>query len=132
MDTTTPQVAPGTGADGADGRQPVPVNVYETTEALVVVAAVPAVMAEDVVVEATDAELHIRADLRTAAPKDYLVHEWEYGGYDRTVVLPEGFDGPVSASLGNGQLAVRVARDGIRSGSSVAVHPHSPAHENTD
>lgn len=132
MDTTTPQVAPGPGADGTDGRQPVPVNVYETTEALVVVAAVPAVMAEDVVVEATDAELHIRADVRTAARKDYLVHEWEYGGYDRTVALPEGFDGPVSASLGNGQLAVRVERDGIRSGSSVTVHPHSPAHEDTD
>lgn len=132
MDTSTPQAAPRTGAEGADGHQSVPVNVYETTEALVVVAAVPAVMAEDVVVEATDVELRIRADVRTAAPKDYLVHEWEYGGYDRTVALPEGFDGPVSASLGNGQLAVRVARDGIRSGSSVTVHPHSPAHENTD
>jgi HSP20 family molecular chaperone IbpA len=38
------------------------------------------------------------------------MHEWDYGDYERTVPLPAMFHGEVSASLGHGQLAVRVAR----------------------
>jgi HSP20 family molecular chaperone IbpA len=90
--------------------QQVPVNVYETTDALVVVAPVPAVRPEDVTVDLTPGRLRLTARLRSAAPKDYLVHEWEYGGYERELDLPPGFGGGVEASLANGQLAVRVLR----------------------
>ena len=41
---------------------------------------------------------------------DYLVHEWEYGGYEREISLPDGFGSGVEASLANGQLAIRVLR----------------------
>ena len=41
---------------------------------------------------------------------DYLLHEWEYGGYERELELPSGFAGGVEATLTNGQLAVRVLR----------------------
>ena len=111
------------GPDPDAGPQSVPVNVYETTEAVVLVAAMPAVRAEDVTIELTDGMVRLTADLRTAAPKDYLVHEWAYGGYQRDVVLPEGFVGPATASLGNGQLAVRIAREGTRPGGPVTVQP---------
>ena len=75
--------------------QPVPVNVYEAPEALVVVAPLPAVRADDVTVELRPGTLRFWAHLRSAAPRDYLLHEWEYGGYEREVDLPDGFGGGV-------------------------------------
>ena len=90
--------------------QPVPVNVYETTNALVIVAALPAVSAGDVTIELRPGCLRFWAHLRSAAPREYLVHEWDYGGYEREVDLPEGFGSGVEASLANGQLAIRVLR----------------------
>jgi HSP20 family molecular chaperone IbpA len=90
--------------------QSVPVNVYETTGALVVVSPLPAVKAEDVTIELRPGTLRFWARLRSAPPREYLTHEWEYGGYEREVDVPEGFGGGVEASLANGQLAIRVLR----------------------
>ena len=90
--------------------QAVPVNVYEAPEALVVVAPLPAVQAQDVTVELRSGTLRFWARLRSAAPREYLVHEWEYGGYEREIDVPDGFGGGVEASLANGQLVVRVLR----------------------
>ncbi len=93
--------------------QAVPVNVYEATHALVVVAPICAVTCEDVTVELYPpddgvARLRFWAHLRSAAPRAYLVHEWDYGGYERELDLPDGFGGGVEATLANGQLAIRV------------------------
>ena len=90
--------------------QRVPVNVHETSEALVIVAPLPAVTAKDVTVELRPGSVRFWAHVRSAGPRDYLVHEWHYGGYEREVDLPAGFGGGVEASLTNGQLAVRVLR----------------------
>jgi HSP20 family molecular chaperone IbpA len=93
--------------------QRVPVNVYETTGALVVVAPFPAVRADDVRVEVHPGEpatLRFWAHVRSAPPRDFLVSEWEYGGYERELDLPAGFGSGVEATLNNGQLAVRVLR----------------------
>jgi HSP20 family protein len=90
--------------------QTVPVNVYETDEALVVVAPVPAIQPEDVTIELWPGRLRLTAQLRSAPPRNYLVHEWDYGGYERELDLPEGFGAGVAASLANGQLAVRILR----------------------
>ncbi|HET6950795.1 MAG TPA: Hsp20/alpha crystallin family protein [Acidimicrobiales bacterium] len=90
--------------------QLVPVNVYETGDALVVVAPLPAVQPSDVAIDLLPGCLRITANLRSAAPREYLVHEWDYGGYERELDLPDGFGGGVEASLANGQLAVRVRR----------------------
>ncbi len=90
--------------------QPVPVNVYETPAALVVVAPLPAVSASDVSVELRPGSLRFWAHLRSAAPREYLVHEWEYGGYERELELPPGYGGGVEASMANGQIAIRVLR----------------------
>lgn len=101
--------------------QPVPVNVYETSSALVVVAAVPAVSAEDVTIELRPGSLRLWAHLRSAAPRDYVAHEWEYGGYEREIELPPGFGSGVEASLANGQLAIRVLRGDP--GEPMSIHP---------
>ena len=90
--------------------QRVPVNVYEATGALVVIAPLPAVTADDVTIELRPNTLRFWAHLRSAAPRDYLVHEWDYGGYEREVAVPDGFGSSVEASLANGQLAIRVLR----------------------
>ncbi len=90
--------------------QNVPVNVYETSAALVIVAPLPAVTASDVSIELRPGTLRFWADLRSAGPREYLVHEWDYGGYEREVDLPDGYGSGVEASLANGQIAIRVLR----------------------
>lgn len=88
--------------------QRVPVNVYETNSALVIVGPLPAVTADDVTIELRPGTLRFHADLRSAGPRDYLIQEWEYGGYEREIDVPDGYGRDVEASLANGQLAIRV------------------------
>jgi HSP20 family molecular chaperone IbpA len=90
--------------------QTVPVNVYESTGALVIVAPLPAVTADDVTVELRRGTVRFQALLRSAGPRTYLSHEWQYGGYEREVEVPTGYGSSVEASLANGQLAIRVLR----------------------
>lgn len=90
--------------------QSVPVNMYETSEAVVVVAPMPAVQPSDVRVEVRDGCLRFFAHVRSAGPREYLVHEWEYGGYERELDLPAGFGAGLEATLTNGQLAIRVLK----------------------
>jgi HSP20 family molecular chaperone IbpA len=105
--------------------QSVPVNVYETSKALVIVAPLPAVAPSDVTVELRPGAVRFWARLRSSGTREYLVHEWEYGCYEREIALPIGWGGGVEASLANGQLVVRVAH-GEPSG-PVTIQPN-PVH----
>ena len=107
--------------------QRVPVNMYETTEALVLVLPLPGVMAEDVTIDVEDERVHINATQRSAAEKDYITHEWHYGPYERMVSVPPGFGGEAFATFGNGQLAVHLQRGDARAG-KVVVRPHAAGH----
>jgi len=102
--------------------QPVPVNMYETDDAIVIVAPLPGVMASDIEITVEAHQVRIWAEARSLAPKDYLRHEWHYGPYERTVDLPEGFEGEPNASYGNGQLAFSIGRGGSRT-EAVVVQP---------
>ncbi|HEV7759212.1 MAG TPA: Hsp20 family protein [Acidimicrobiales bacterium] len=104
--------------------QTVPVNVYETDGAMVVVAPLPAVQPGDVNIDLWPGKLRITAHVRSAPPRDYLVHEWDYGGYERELEVPTGFGAGVEASLANGQLAVRVLRGHSNDKISVRPGPH--------
>jgi HSP20 family molecular chaperone IbpA len=97
-------------AETARGMTPqnVPVNAYRTPGAFVIVAPFPAVTERDVSVELTAGGVRFWAELRSAGPRDYLIHEWEYGGYERSVETPAGFGAGVEATLTNGQLVIRV------------------------
>ena len=90
--------------------QQVPVNVYETSGAVVVVAPLPAVTPDDVTIELREQTLRFWAHLRSAGPRDFLMQEWAYGGYEREIELPAGYGSALEASLNNGQLAIRVLR----------------------
>src|SRR5215210_5521849 len=92
--------------------QKIPINVYETTGALVIVAPMPAVTATDVSVELSGGRVRFWAELRSAGPREYLVHEWDYGGYEREIDVPDGYGGGVEASMANGQIVIRVLRGG--------------------
>ena len=117
------EVVESTAATEAEMRpQRVPINVYETSGALVIVAPFPAVQPGDVTIELRPGVVRIVGRLRSSGPREYLVQEWEYGGYEREVELPEGYGGGVEASLANGQLAVRVLRGGPPA-DTIAVHP---------
>lgn len=119
---THEEVTEATAATEAEMRpQPVPVNVYEASEALVIVAPLPAVSAEDVTIELRPGNLRFWAHLRSAAPRDYLIHEWEYGGFEREIELPTGYGGGVEASLAKGQIAIRVLRG--EAGDLATIHP---------
>jgi HSP20 family molecular chaperone IbpA len=108
------------GEPGGETMQ-VPVNVYEAGEALVVVAPLPGVRPEDVDVSVQEDQLRIAAAMRSAAAKEYLIHEWHYGPYERVVDLPGGFSGGGTATFGNGQLAIRLTRG--EGGGRIAVKP---------
>jgi HSP20 family molecular chaperone IbpA len=84
--------------------------MYETNAAVVIVAPLPAVTASDVTIELEPGSLRFWAHLRSAAPRDYLINEWSYGGYERQIEIPAGFGSNVEATLANGQLAIRVLR----------------------
>ncbi len=110
--------------------QSVPVNMYEAGDAIVIVAPLPAVAPDDVTITVDGASVVIEAALRSAAPKDYLLHEWRYGGYRRELTLPAGYGSSGEASLANGQLAVRILRDdsvgSTGSSGAVVIRPVAP------
>jgi HSP20 family protein len=104
--------------------QRVPVNMYETEGAVVLVLPLPGVMADDISIDVEDVRVHVNATERSAAEKEYISHEWHYGPYERMVTVPPGFGGPASASFGNGQLAIRIERGDSRTG-KVVFQPHT-------
>ena len=71
----------------------------------------------------TSGQVRFWAELRSSGPREYLIREWEYGGYERAVKLPNGYGSGVEASLANGQLAVRVL-SGEFAGEAT-IHPSS-------
>ena len=97
-------------ATAAANPQEVPVNMYEADEAYVVIAPLPGVMPDDIDVRVEGDDVVIAAAMRSPAVKAYLMHEWNYGPYERVVKMPEGANGEFETSFGNGQLAIRLFR----------------------
>jgi HSP20 family molecular chaperone IbpA len=119
---------PGGPTDGeraAEGQpQQVPVNMYETTDAMVLVVPLPGVMVGDIEAFAGGGRVTVRAAMRSIAPKDYLLHEWHYGPYERTVDLPDGFGGKAEGTFNNGQLALRIERGEDRGRQPATITTH--------
>ncbi len=92
----------------------IPVNLYENDRELMVAAPMPGVAPEDIEVEVTDdRRLVLRARQHGVGQEriDYLVREWSYGPFERSIDLPYGVDAPrANLSLGNGVLMVSLPR----------------------
>lgn len=109
-------------ADANIAMQDIAVNAYRTESSMVIVAPMPGVMPDDVEVVVDGSAVTLRAQLRTDAPKDYVIHEWDYGAYERTVDIGDGYGAPVTASLGKGQLVVSLSAGGDAPSGPITVH----------
>lgn len=89
--------------------QRIPINVYDTGEDIVLVAPMPGVEAENIDIEVLGTTVTLRASLRGPGQVErrYLLHEWTYGPYERSITLPVDIDAQqANASHGNGVLVL--------------------------
>ena len=101
------------GASRGQESQTIPVNVFQTPEQIVLVAPMPGLHPNDIEIQVTGDAVYLRAELRGPhqEEKDYIVHEWSYGPYERTVRLPCGVDAErANASFDNGLLVLSLPK----------------------
>jgi HSP20 family protein len=89
------------------------VNVFETENEVMVVAAMPGLEARNIDIEIEETYLTVRAEKRGPGQERhrYLRREWSYGPYERTVEVPEGIDiEKANATYSNGIVTVALPR----------------------
>jgi len=88
----------------------IPINLFENERELMVVAPMPGVAPEDISIDvADDGRLTLRAAQHGEGQEriDYLLREWSYGPYERSVGLPRGVDAAsANVTYGNGVLSI--------------------------
>lgn len=88
----------------------IPINLFENERELMVVAPMPGVAPEDISVDVTaDGRLTLRAQQHGEGQEriDYLLREWSYGPYERTIDLPGAVDAArANLTYGNGVLSI--------------------------
>lgn len=87
------------------------VNVYANRNKLVIVAAMPGLEPEDIVVTVGSDALAIHGEMRGELQdgKSYLLREWQVGPYIRAIKLPFPVDGSrANVTYNNGILTVAV------------------------
>ena len=90
----------------------VPVNMFELPEGLMILVPMPGLQANDVELTVAGNVLTLRGR-RTPGQedRDYLVKEWDYGPYGRTLELPFSVDiDHIIATLDNGVLTVNLRK----------------------
>ena len=103
----------------------VPINIFENDRELMVVAPMPGVAAEDISIEVhDDGRLSVRADQHGPGQEriDYLLREWSYGPFERTITLPRPVDGrSANLAFGNGVLTVTFSKARRTAAASLAL-----------
>lgn len=90
---------------------PLPVDIYEDEQGLVVVADVPGVAPDDLDVSVERGVLTIQARAAHAAPGTPIYREYELSGFFRQFRLPEEVDvGGIAADVKHGVLTLRLPR----------------------
>jgi len=94
----------------------VPVNLFQNERELMVVAPMPGVAPEDISIDVTDdGHLTLRAAARGEGQEriSYVLREWSYGPYERTIELPCAVDAlRANITYGNGVLSVTFPKVG--------------------
>ena len=92
----------------------IPVNVFQNERELMVVAPMPGVAPEDISIDVTDdGHLTLRAAQHGEGQEriDYVVREWSYGPYERTIELPCAVDAMrANVTFGNGVVAITLPK----------------------
>ena len=92
--------------------QVIPINVFELPEGLMVVCPMPGLQPDDVELTMSENVLTIRGR-RSPGQEDreYILKEWDYGPYVRTVEMPFPVDPEhIVATLNNGVLTVNLRK----------------------
>jgi HSP20 family protein len=88
----------------------IPINLFDNERELMVVAPMPGVAPEDISVDVTnEGTLTLRAAQHGEGQEriDYLLREWSYGPYERTIDLPCAVDATrANLTYGNGVLSI--------------------------
>jgi HSP20 family protein len=88
----------------------VPINIFENDRELLVVAPMPGVAPEDISIDVhDDGRLTLRARQHGPGQEriEYLLREWSYGPFERTIELPRAVDARrANVSFGNGVLTI--------------------------
>ena len=99
---------------GAGDESPLPVDVYTTTDALIVEAALPGVKPEDVDISLLGETLTISANTNQDEQRDengYSYREIRRGSLTRSLTLPAGLNAEgASADFDNGLLRLSIPR----------------------
>lgn len=92
----------------------IPVNLFQNERELLVVAPMPGVAPEDISIDVTDdGHLTLHAAQRGEGQEriDYVMREWSYGPYERTIELPAAVDAMrANVAYGNGVLSVALPK----------------------
>jgi HSP20 family protein len=103
----------------------VPINMFENDRELMVVTPMPGVSPEDISIDVTDdGKLTLRSGQRGEGQErvSYLLREWSYGPYERTIDLPCAVDaGRANLTYGNGVLSVTFPKAGVTNAGRVLV-----------
>ena len=103
----------------------IPVNLYENDHELMVVAPMPGVAAEDISVDVRDdGRLTLRARQHGPGQEriEYLLREWSYGPFERTIELPRPVDASrANLSFGNGVLTITFPKAPATASGTLAV-----------
>jgi HSP20 family protein len=103
----------------------IPVNLFDNERELMVVTPMPGVGPEDISIDVTDdGRLTLRAAQHGEGQEriDYLVREWAYGPYERTIELPCAVDAMrANVTFGNGVLAITLPKAQAMGGGHLAV-----------
>jgi len=92
----------------------VPINLFENDRELMVVVPMPGVAPEDISIDVTDdGHLTVRAAQHGEGQERiaYLLREWSYGPYERTIELPRAVDATrANLTYGNGVLSITLPK----------------------
>ena len=103
----------------------IPLNVFQNDRELILVAPMPGVAVEDISVDVRDdGTLTIRARQHGQGQEriSYLMREWSYGPFERTISLPCPVDaGRANLSYGNGVLTVSLPKAATTTQAMLAV-----------
>jgi HSP20 family protein len=107
---------PGFLGTGESVTSPLPLDMYETEDRIVVKAAVPGVRPEDINVTVTGDLLSIAGEFKTESEqkddrRNYLRQERRYGSFSRQITLPAGVNADqCAATYENGVLTLELPK----------------------
>jgi len=103
----------------------IPINLFENERELMLVAPMPGVAPEDISVDVRDdGRLTLRASQHGPGQEriDYLLREWSYGPFERTIDLPRAVDASrANLSFGNGVLTVTFPKTAATAAATLAL-----------